>query len=292
MDLIALGECLVEFTRREDGSWRAGFAGDAVNVLVHAARLGRRCGFISSIGNDLFRSLIDMSLVREGIDMSHVRRDDERRNGLYFIENDPHGESTFHFWRDGSAATRTLVDGNLESVSLYASTGQFLFVSGVTLAVIRDIDRIVELLAAVTRTGTRVVLDTNYRRALWDSPSVYEQRIDNVLRYTSIFLPSMSDIHHVWTERNVVDLCGEWNALGVETIVIKNGAEGVLHYDNGEMRGIPPLPDIKVVDTTGAGDAFNAGFLSATIDGASIRDAIDLGQHTAAKTLAVRGAIP
>lgn len=231
-------------------------------------------------------------LEREGIDISHMRRLADRRNGLYFIENDDDGECVFHFWREESAATRTLRDGDIDSIVAYASSAEFLAVSGVALAVMGDVDRMVYLISTVKNAGTKIVLDANYRESLWKSPPDYQQGIERLLPHTSIFLPSMSDIRNGWMERNPVDLCGEWSSYGVETIVIKNGASGVLHFDNGLLSSIPPLPDIVVVDTTGAGDAFNAGFISASIDGASIPDAIDMGQRTAARALGVRGAIP
>jgi len=291
LDLISLGECLVEFTRRDDGDWHAGFAGDAVNVLVHAARLGRRCGFISCVGNDLFTSLIVNGLEREKIDIGMVQHLANRRNGLYFIDTDPRGEYTFHFWRDGSAATRTLRDGDLDSMSSYAAAAEFFLITGVTLAVMGEDERVRLLLQRVRNAGTRIVLDTNYRERLWASSEDYRHRIDDILPFVSIFLPSLTDIEQVWPERDLRSLCAEMTSVGVETIVVKNGANGVMHYDGGTLNAIPPLPNPTVIDTTGAGDAFNAGFLSALIERASLVDAIEMGQRAAFSVLSVQGAL-
>ena len=104
LDIVSLGECLVEFNRRDDGDFHPGFAGDAFNALFYAARLGARTGFISSVGDDLFTPIILAGIEREGIDTSRLLRIDGRRNGLYFIELDDRGEYTFHFWRERSAA--------------------------------------------------------------------------------------------------------------------------------------------------------------------------------------------
>lgn len=290
MDLIALGECLVEFTRRNDGAWNAGFAGDAVNILVHASRLGRQCGFVSCVGNDLFTPLILDGLQREGIEIAQVRRLINHRNGLYFIENDASGEPAFHFWRTESAATTTLGDGDIGAIASYVSRARFMVITGVTLAVMKEVERMAELLSMARKSGTQIVLDSNYREALWNSRVEYRERINRVLPYTSIFLPSMSDIARAWNGREAEDLCSEWDAMGIDTIVVKNGANGALHFDGGCLVGIPPLPDAVVVDTTGAGDAFNAGFLSARIDDATVLDAIDAGQRSAVLILAVRGA--
>ena len=291
MDLISLGECLVEFTRRDDGDWRAGFAGDAVNVLVHAARLGRRCGFISCVGNDLFTSLIVDGLKREKIDMRMVQHLADRRNGMYFIETDPEGERAFHFWRDDSAATRTLRDGDLDAISSYASAAEFFLITGVTLAVMGEDERVRLLLQRVRDTGTRIVLDTNYRERLWTSSEDYRHRIDNILPFVSIFLPSLTDIERVWPGRDLRDLCAGLASVGVETIVVKNGANGVMSYDGGALNAIPSLPNPTVIDTTGAGDAFNAGFLSALTESASRVDAIETGQRAAFSVLSARGAL-
>src|SRR3954467_13512014 len=99
LDLISLGECLVEFTRRADGAFGAGYAGDAFNALFYAGRLGLRTGVISALGDDLFPPMIAGGIDGEGIDTSCLLRVDGRRNGIYFIELDAAGEYTFHFWR-------------------------------------------------------------------------------------------------------------------------------------------------------------------------------------------------
>ncbi|MBC8145681.1 MAG: hypothetical protein H7X80_08845, partial [bacterium] len=85
-DLVSLGECLVEMSRRPDGTYQPSIAGDAYNTLFYASRLGLRSGLITAVGDDLFTPMIVERIVDEGIDLSHVQRLGGRRNGIYFIE--------------------------------------------------------------------------------------------------------------------------------------------------------------------------------------------------------------
>jgi len=290
-DIISMGECLVEFTRDASGAWHAGFAGDAANTIVHAARLGKQCGFISSIGNDLFTSLIVDGLADEGIDLSRVRRVADRRNGLYFIESDGQGGHVFHYWRDGSAATTTLTDQSIDDLAFYAATARYFLVTGVTLAVMREHDRMIRLFKNVASSGTSVVLDSNYRPSLWQSPAEYRKCIDDLLPYVSIFLPSRDDIEQAWHGRELHGICREWSTLGPRTIAIKNGSHGAILFGDDTLRTVAAPRDVVAVDTTGAGDAFNAGFLAALTDECTVEEAVDAGQRTAAAAIRFPGAI-
>lgn len=290
LDLIAIGECLVEFSTREDGAFVPAYGGDAFNTLFYASRLGLATGFISALGDDLFTPMILAGIEREGIDRSRLLRIGGRRNGLYFIELDDHADYTFHFWRSGSAATQTLLHHDMDDLAEYCATAPFLLLTGVGLAVLEGRERLLELLERIAGR-TRLVFDTNYRARLWESPERFRERMEEVLPYADIFLPTAGDLHAVYPGADLAELCGGFGRMGAGTIVVKMGAEGCAIAAEGTLRPIPPPPIERLTDTTGAGDAFNGGFLAGHLRELPLEECCMLGQRVAARAIGVRGAI-
>lgn len=287
--LVSIGECLVEFNREENGRYRVAWAGDAVNTLVYAARLGLHTGFVSTFGDDIFTSTIRDGIASEGIDLSLTEILPGRENGIYFIDLDETGEYSFHFRRKDSAATETLrrVDENL--LFDYLVQSRWLLFSGITLAVMKESHRLLPLLQRLRASAeTRVAFDTNYRPSLWSSAEEYRKKVGEILPFIDLFLPSESDIVRAWEGEPVEDVVA---SCGIERVAVKRGEEGCLLIWEGERTSLPLEQQVKVVDTTGAGDAFNAGFIAGLVRGETPVDAARLGMRIAERVVQVRGAI-
>jgi 2-dehydro-3-deoxygluconokinase len=289
-DLTSLGECLVEMTRRSDGAYHPAIAGDAFNTLFYASRLGLRTGLVSAIGDDLFTPMIVERINAEGIDLSNVRRLSGRHNGIYFVENDSWGERRFHYWRENSAATETLAGGDLARIASYLLASHAVLITGVTLAVFKEPERLRELLARV-HARTTIVLDPNYRARLWSSSQEFRFRIETIMPFVDVYLPSRQDLESAWRGSEPIDLLRAARDAGVRLIAMKDGANGCAMLVDDELVSVPPVDGLHVVDTTGAGDAFDAGVIAGLLRGATLRDACDLGQRVASRTLMVPGAI-
>lgn len=289
-DLVSIGECLVEMTRRPDGAYQPSIAGDAFNTLFYAARLGLRTGLVSSVGDDLFTPMLIERMVDEGIDIANVKRLGGRRNGIYFIEHDSWGERHFHYWREGSAATETLLHADPARIASYINDAHFLLITGVTLAVFKEADRLRELLERV-HGRTTIVFDGNYRPRLWAGAREYQFRVETILPHVDVYLPSREDIASAWRTREPIEHLRDAARSGVRTIVMKDGARGCALLTDDELVAFPPIEGAHVVDTTGAGDAFNAGVIAGLLRGASLEESCHLGQRVAARSLMVPGAI-
>jgi 2-dehydro-3-deoxygluconokinase len=289
-DLISLGECLVEFNRRDDGSFNPTFAGDAFNVLFYATRLGLRTAFVSAVGDDLFTPMILDGIEREGIDTSHLLRLGGLRNGLYFIELDAQREYTFHFWRQNSAATETLLRNDLDELAGFISGSRYFLFTGVGLAILKDPARLDQLLLKL-QGCTQIIFDTNYRARLWNSPDEYRRRVESVLPFVDVLLPTRGDIEAAWPDDDIGDILRRLREMGPEMIAMKSGADGCGIWSDDGLIEYPALSDIEVIDTTGAGDAFNAGFIAGLVRGEELGACCDSGQRVAAWALVVQGAI-
>lgn len=290
LDLVSLGEPLVELYRRADGAFIDGVAGDMFNTLFYASRLGLATGMITAVGNDLFTPSLMGAFRKAGIDASHVLRLDDRRNGLYFIELDDTGEYTFHFWRAGSAATQTLHGHGIETIESYALRARYFLLSGITLAVMEQRVRLFELLERLHGRVT-IVLDTNYRQRLWESAAAYRACLERALPFVDLFLPSASDLRAAYADAPLDTLVREPAFSSPKLTVVKDGAAGYAIVREGGVVRRPPQRAVRPVDATGAGDAFNAGVIAGLSRGMSAEASADLGGRIALRALAVRGAV-
>jgi 2-dehydro-3-deoxygluconokinase len=292
--IVALGECMVEFfteaplSKAQD--FHKSFGGDSLNTLVAASRLGSSTGYMTKVGDDLFAPALLQGWKNEGIDVSQARIL-RGYNGLYFISLLAGGQREFIYYRAGSAAS-TFTSDDLDPE--YIASAKVLHITGITQA-ISSTARAAALRAAqiAKQSGLLVSFDPNLRPALWSSLDDAREAFNEVVPFLDIVLASspedtqgliqLSDpeqvIRHFWDR-------------GVDMVAVKAGELGCIVGDRatGEVRHIP-TPKVHVVDTTGAGDAFNGAFLHGIDAEMGPVKAAALGVVTASLKTRGRGAV-
>jgi 2-dehydro-3-deoxygluconokinase len=288
----ALGEAMVELAPQGDGSYRMGHAGDVYNTIWHLAQLlpGRAAGLVSRVGKDSLSNAFVAQMAADGLATDGIGRDPVRRMGLYLIELTG-VERSFHYWRDNSAA-RWLAD---DPAALQAALdgAALIHLSGITLAILPDAGREVLLaaLALARQAGARVAFDPNIRPRLWPSMDAARAVIARMLTLTDIALPSLDDEVAHMGDADAGATIARMRAAGVAEVVVKNGAGPLTLWDGQAQLTLATPPVADVVDTTGAGDGFNAGYLAARLRGFEPTQAVALGQAVAAMVLRSRGAL-
>lgn len=297
LDLIGLGECMVEFfTDQPLGQARTftrAFGGDVLNTLVTAARLGAATGFITQVGNDPFGPGLLEAWRAEGIDTTLATLV-EGENGVYFISLLEGGEREFTYRRQGSAASR-LSPEHLQPK--YLARARMLLLSGITQALSPSTQAASLRAAELARSaGLLVAFDPNYRPRLWalrGGLEAAQQAFSELLPYIDILLPSVPGDLVLWgLERLEVPMALQALLRYVPRVGLKAGAEGAWLGWEGESRHLPPAIPRQVRDTTGAGDAWNGAFLFGLLQGQSPFAAALQANRLAAAKLAYRGAIP
>ena len=257
LDLIGLGECMVELSATEPlGSaqtLRKSYGGDVLNTLVHAARLGSKTGFISRVGNDPFGAGLQSAWRGEGVDVSQAPLVDGL-NGVYFISLLAGGEREFSYYRSHSAASQ-LQSADLSAA--YIASSRCLLISGITQAISASAEAATLAAARIAKQhGVRVAFDPNYRPKLWATRgglSAARAAVQRVLPLIDVLLPSAP------ADLELFDLTADSDILELAPLVaLKTGADGAWIGSDATRHHIPTTP-VVVVDTTGAGDAWNAG---------------------------------
>lgn len=287
--VVAIGECMLEL-RAEGEHWQLGHGGDTFNTALYLARLGEDVGFFTALGDDPFSARLRANWEAEGLRPEFVLTAPSRLPGLYAIVTDAAGERDFHYWRS-QAPVRDLfrLEGCSEA-SARSATAELLYFSGITLALFDRDDRaaLARLARQVRDNGGTVAFDPNYRPSLWQSPELAREAIAEVALVATIVMATFDDEAALHGDANPTVAQTRWHDAGVSDVVIKLGAGGCMINDG---RILAPTRLLAATDTTGAGDAFNAGYLAARRRGLPSEEAAAFANHLGGVVIGCRGAI-
>jgi 2-dehydro-3-deoxygluconokinase len=289
-NVVCAGEAMVEL-RREDGAWHVHYGGDTLNVALHLVRLGHKVAYLTALGLDPFAHQMSGDWAKEGLDLSLVQPHPERTTGLYAIETDMRGERHFSYWRSESAARALFECDGVEFAEETAAEADLLFFSLISLAILPEKGR-ERLLALAERTranGGQFAFDSNYRPRLWEDRETARRWHDRAVAIADFGLPTFDDECALGVGDTPEAVADYWRDLGCKELVLKLGGEGCVLPDG---RLLQPPRKLNPLDTSGAGDAFDGGYLGARLRGASPEDAGHAGNGLAGWTVMHPGAIP
>lgn len=293
VDVAVIGEGMLELTL-QDGAWRVSTAGDALNIATHLARFGRRVEFISALGADPVSAHLRSAWAAEGVGVEHVLTDHGRAPGLYAVSVDAAGERSFTYWRSQSAARAMFSLPGIEAALAAAARARVLYLSLITLAVAppEGRERLARLCAEVRAAGGCVAFDSNFRRALWTAELSAQGAAASFIRLADIGLPTFDDEARLWGDIDPAATAARWRETGAGEVAVKLGRAGCLLDDDAGQAIIAPPEPLDPVDTSGAGDAFNAGYLDAWLRGEPPRSRALAGHRLAGWVVQRPGALP
>lgn len=295
MKIAILGEAMLEVHTSDRGPGGLAFGGDTLNTAVHLARLGHEVGYVTALGRDSVSDTLVSAWRAEGIDTRLVLRHPERQPGIYAVSLDATGERSFLYWREQSAA-RYLFDLPDITAACDAVAGAHLFYfSLVSLAILTDgaRQRLLELAGAVRVRGGMVAYDSNYRPRLWEDRETACSWSQRAMALATIGLPTADDeraMHDAnWTDSGIAE---RWRAAGVAEVAVKAGGAGCVLADGAAAPRVVECTQVDMQDSSGAGDAFNAGYLGTRLNGDPPEQAARAGHRLAAWVIGRFGALP
>lgn len=290
MRIVLIGEAMLELSQRGE-HWHLAAGGDTLNTALHLARDGHDVGYLTALGCDpLSDTLIDR-WQGEGLDGSLVLRHPERTTGLYAIRTDDRGERSFVYWRDTSAARAMFALPDSAQALDHAAQADMIVFSLITLAILPTEGRaaLYALARSVRQRGGQVAFDGNYRPRLWSDPADAHAERDRAIALASIGLPTLDDETLLSGATDADEVAAYWQSQGCSETVVKLGERGC-RLPDGTI--VTPPQVLQPVDTSGAGDAFNAGYLGARLKGDTPAEAAMAGHALAGWTVMRPGAIP
>jgi sugar/nucleoside kinase (ribokinase family) len=238
--------------------------GSSSAILAHnLAALGGRVGFVGKVGDDPFGKLALERLAESGTDISRVVRAQRIASGVSIIL--PHGHERHIFTYPGTISQLRFEDLDLEFL---ASARHFhmssLFLHRALL------ERIPELFQYMKARGLSTSLDTND-----DPDDRWNGTLAATLPYVDVLFPNEREVQKI-AGLNQLEEAIAMLAKRVPTLVVKLGEKGAVAIRDRE-RFVAPSVNVRPVDTVGAGDSFNAGFLHEFVKGAGLKRCLEYG---------------
>jgi 2-dehydro-3-deoxygluconokinase len=291
---VAIGEAMVEMAPSgADGNFKMGFAGDTLNTAWYMRRAlpqAWQVDYLTALGTDGVSDNMVGFLKEAGIGTDHIARLSGRTVGLYLIELKD-GERSFAYWRGQSAARLLAADAARLQAGLTGAG--VILLTGITLAILESADRetLYAALANARAMGAQVVFDPNLRPKLWPDAETMCRVIMEAAALSDIVLPSHEDEATFFGDADLQATARRYADAGAGLVIVKNGGADMVTLHNGTFALHAPEVVTTIIDTTAAGDSFNAGFLAEWLRSGDLPAAIRSGAKLAAYVIGQRGAL-
>ena len=292
INVCSIGEAMIEISNIKNSLYNQSFAGDTLNFCNYLDKKKLNAFFLSAIGkSEINQSLLDF-VKSKNISTKYIKQINQFEVGLYLIKNKDNGEKQFFYWRDESAAKHYF--NNIDFLNLYKELKNFdyIYFSGITLSIIHisKLNNFIKLLKLLKSKKIKIVFDFNIRPSRWNKKNL-NIFLDSVLKFVDICFLSGEDMNY-WKNKN--------NIKSYEQIVRKYKLKHSIFRKNAKFtyvflnktRYVFKNKLLKtVVDTSGAGDGFNAAYLSNFIVNNDPVLALKAGSSLGSKIVMKKGAI-
>ncbi|MET6758215.1 sugar kinase [Pseudoalteromonas sp. NCIMB_1079] len=293
-NIYFIGECMVELRAMSAATLHQSFAGDVYNSAVYLKRCFPQVttSVVTALGQDHLSKKMLERFESEQINTQLVFAHDTKVPGMYYIETDEHGERSFIYWRNDSAAKKVVDFLDADALE-QLSQGDMFFFSGISLAIIEESARedFWKVVKQLKDAGVKIVFDPNYRARLWNSVEETKEQYHLAFTFADITLPGVEDLTTLYDVHSVEAVVEYLKPYQIEEIVVKNGPESVVTKEGDTLQSHTIIPVKNVVDTTSAGDAFNGVYLGARLSDKSISSAVQLAAKAAGTVIQQPGAI-
>ena len=288
----AIGECMIELSGANGDQWRMGFAGDTLNTTWYVRALTDTdfaVDYVTAFGDDPFSVKQRRFLRDNAINTAHSPTIVGARPGIYAITLTG-SERSFTYWRNDAAARHLADDPDALAKSLDGR--QVIYFSGITMGILSPKSRqnVLNAVSNARRQGSLVVFDANYRPRLWENADTARQVLSNAFHVTDIALPTFPDENALFGDATPADTATRIAGYGVREIVVKDGTEPALVIAGGTTTEVPTVR-ANAVDTTGAGDSFNGGYIASRLAGLDPLVAAINAHKVAARVVEFHGAL-
>jgi 2-dehydro-3-deoxygluconokinase len=264
-----VGEALLEMARGADGRFALSCSGDTFNTAVYLARAGVDVAFATALGQDPYSDSVVALAAAEGVATNLMVRVAGRLPGLSLVENSPTGQRHVRNWREGAPASDLFELPDWVHVAEHLLAAKLIYFTGITLSLYSNtgLGRFLAVLEGARQQGAKVAFDGNFRPPGWKGDLTRTRTVFiEALKRVDIALPTFDDEVVLWGDPSPESTVARLQAFGIGEIVVKNGPNSALVAAGGSEEFVP-VPEVVVpVDTTAAGDGFNAGYLAARLD--------------------------
>ena len=270
-DIITFGETMAVFAPQEKlplrycSDFKLRIAGAESNTAIGLSKLGHSSGFVTALGDDELGLYIINSVRAEGVDVSAIKTDYEHRTGL-MIKQLSAGETSVFYYRENSAASHF----NGDDIDFeYLKSAKIIHLSGITPVLSQScLEACLKIADFAVENGIALSFDPNIRLRLWGDKD-YSEVIKKLMFMSKIVMLGKDEAKRLLGTDEPEEIVLELTKNGVEYVALKDGANGAW-CANKDKTVFVPAEKCNCIDPVGAGDGFNAGFLSGILNGESL----------------------
>ena len=295
IDILCVGEVLVDFIGHQNNvlinetrDYHRYLGGSPANVAMNCKRLGLSSTLVSSVGNDGFGEYIFKRLEEIGINTSNVKKLENKSTSVIFVSKS-NGTPDFIPYRnaDCDISENQITTEMLSQTKIFHTTCFALSKNPAQTTILKKAEE-------AHKKGCKLSIDVNYAKELWDTKEEALQVIKKYCQFNPLIKISEDDMLRLFEKQLPhKEIFEFFHNLGVETVCLTLGSKGVKLSQKGKnMIQLPAIKIEKVMDTTGAGDAFWSGFLFAYIKAKTIEECLQIALKLAALKLQNVGRLP
>lgn len=289
LEVLSMGRTLVDLYPEQDGplesvtTYASSVGGSPSNVAIAAARLGRRTGMISRVGDDALGRYARAALAAEGIDVSQVVAVPGAITPVAVCEiQDPF---PLTIYRPTPPVDVEIAPDSLDQQTVASASILWMSLSGFSAEPSRTAHH---QAARLRQDGAELVLDLDYRPAFWASEQAATQAAASALTLASVVVGNLEECRISTGATTADDAVSRLLAAGARLAVVKLGGEGVLAATAEERVVVRPIP-IHQVNGLGAGDAFGGALCHGLLAGWHLSELLDFANAAGAVVASRRG---
>lgn len=262
MAVLCIGEMLIDFIGSETGTidkvsgFKKEAGGCVANVACATRKLGHKSYLLTSLGQDGFGDFLEDILQKENVDCKYVTRKQDTFTPLAFVALDDKGDRTFSFYFKGSSALKISKE-DVEKVDF--SEIKVIHFASIAIQEESKESHLI-LLEKAKKLGILISFDVNLRFNLWESKEIYLNTIKEFLPYVDILKVADNELEFLTGTVDIEEALNN-DFSYIKYVLYTKGENGAEVYNNGNV-SINNVPNVNVIDTTGAGDSFAGAFLS------------------------------
>ncbi len=276
-EVVSFGETMVLMDPVENGplkyvnEFRKKIGGAESNFAVGMSRLGHDSGWFSKLGKDPHGEYVESVVAGEGVNTSEVAFTDQAPTGIMFKERISNRETHVYYYRHRSAASKMEASDIPET---YITEAEHMHVTGITPVLSDSCREAVEKAFDIAEeNNTRTSFDPNIRMKLWEGEET-RQTLLRFIESADIVIMSQEEAEKLLDIQDQENILEEILSRGAEKVAVTLGDEGAIASDGDNVK-MDRGYNFNIVDTVGAGDAFDAGFISGFLDGKNLEEALD-----------------
>jgi len=290
-DFISFGEVLIDMIStdyvnglKNSNVFEKHFGGSPANIAMNIASQGFNSAIISKIGNDPFGEYILNRMKKTKVSTDFIKVDDDFNTDIVFVLKSQYSPE-FYPYRSSSLN----LEVNEKAIDSVKNAKIFHF-STWSLSSDNNLEILLQLLKIAKENNTLVGFDPNYRKILWHSSIDIKNALKIILPYCDLVKPSDDDAKYIFDENKREKYIEIFHDLGAKNVILTLGKEGSLVSNGNEIKAQSSYAE-KVIDTTGAGDAYWSGTYIGFLEDFNIFESAKLGNAFSAENLKKVGAV-